>query len=616
MRFPAVAASGLIATVLLTVAFDAPLPVVEANDNRSPAGRLVGDSLFIVLDVEYARWFPEADDGPSLAVAAFRERGKPPRIPGPLIRVPTGTMIVATIRNALPDSTLTIRGFVTRPASAGSGFQLRPGESRTLRFSAGEPGTYFYSAEQGKVHSARPGVDPVTGRRLEAEREQLAGAFIIDAVGGSLPDRVFMLNIWGELVDTVYRSALAINGKSWPHSETLHATAGDSLRWRVINPTTRDHPMHLHGVYYRVDSKGDGLADTSYAPASRRLVVTEVLERGQTMTLGWRPDRPGNWLFHCHLMFHASHLSRLSVTPHDAHSADVTKHMAGLVLGIVAQPRPDETAEPRPEPRRLILHALQGPPRGRAKHAMSFVLQRDDLPPASDSVENPGSLLVLTRNQPTDITVINRMAEATSIHWHGIELESWSDGVPGWSGAGNRLAPAVAPGDSFTARLTLPRAGTFIYHTHLNDVEQVSSGLYGAIVVLEPGQRYDPETDHVFLNSWSGPRPPPRFLMNGDSVTRVMRFKGGVTHRLRFINIGAAARPIFWLVRDSTLQTWRPVAKDGADLPAAQSQDRPAVLKIDVGETYDMMWKPPAPGEYSLRAGPARQFLIYRIVVE
>ena len=117
---------------------------------------------------------------------------------------------------------------------------------------------------------------------------------VYDPVGGSLPDRVFMLNIWGELVDTVYRSALAINGKSWPHSETLHVTAGDSLRWRVINPTTRDHPMHLHGVYYRVDSKGDGLADTSYAPASRRLVVTEVLERGQTMTLGWRPDRPAS----------------------------------------------------------------------------------------------------------------------------------------------------------------------------------------------------------------------------------------------------------------------------------------------------------------------------------
>ena len=39
------------------------------------------------------------------------------------------------------------------------------------------------------------------------------------------------------------------------------------------------------------------------------------------------------------------------------------------------------------------------------------------------------------------------------------------------------------------AHLTLKRAGTFIYHTHLNDLYQISTGLYGPIIVLEPGQR-------------------------------------------------------------------------------------------------------------------------------
>ncbi|HEX9895917.1 MAG TPA: multicopper oxidase domain-containing protein [Gemmatimonadales bacterium] len=583
---------------------------MKANDNRVPAGRLAGDSLVIALEVEYARWYPEAEGGPSVEVAAFQEVGKPPQIPGPLIRVRTGTTIVATIRNGLPDSALTVYGFATRPGFRGRGFRLEPGDRQTVRFSAGEPGTYLYWAVPGAV-------DTSGGRASFAEREQLAGAFIVDPPGGSPPDRVFVINIWGEPIDTTgYRNALAINGKSWPHTEPLTATVGDSIRWRVINATVREHPMHLHGVYFRVDSKGTALADTTYDPSVRRLVVTEVLSPSQTMSMVWRPDRPGNWLFHCHLMFHAVQFARLNYTDHDTHSSDAGKHMAGLVLGIEAKPKPNQPAEARLEPRQMRLHVLKGPPRGRARHAMSFVLEREGRAPAVDSVENPGSLLVLTRGQPTDITVINRMLEATSVHWHGIELESWSDGVPGWSGLGQRRAPAIAPGDSFTARLTLPRAGTFMYHTHLNDIEQVTSGLYGPIIVLEPGQRYDPGTDHVFLVSWTGEGEPPRILVNGDSVTRTLKLRAGVKHRFRFINISPAIGPRFFLMRDSTQQSWRPVAKDGADLPANQALPRPAMVGANVGEIYDVEWMPEAPGEYTLRTGRRREIVAYRFLVD
>ena len=109
-----------------------------------------------------------------------------------------------------------------------------------------------------------------------------------------------------------------------------------------------------------------------------------------------------------------------------------------------------------------------------------------------------GALLLLTRDEPTDITVHNQLDEPTAIHRHGLELESRSDGVAGVSGSGTTVAPAIAPRDSFVARLTLKRAGTFIYHTHLNDHAQLSAGLYGPLVVLEPGQRWDPTHDFVF----------------------------------------------------------------------------------------------------------------------
>ena len=137
------------------------------------------------------------------------------------------------------------------------------------------------------------------------EREQLAGALVIDSAGARTDDRIFVINIWGEPVDSVvYRNALAINGRSFPHGELIEPLVGDTLRWRWINASDRNHPMHLHGFYFRVDAKGDGRVDSTFAPDARRMAVTENLPPLGTMAMAWSPDRPGNWLFHCHIMFH------------------------------------------------------------------------------------------------------------------------------------------------------------------------------------------------------------------------------------------------------------------------------------------------------------------------
>jgi len=573
------------------------LPFVLPNDNRSPAGRLSHDTLELHLVVAMGRWYPEADSGPSIEVAAFGEEGKSPQVPGPLIRVPAGTVIAATIRNELADSTLRIYGLVTRPAAAHDSLVIPPGESRSVTFPAGAPGSYLYWASLG-----------ANDHDLDDEREQIAGAFIVDPPAGSPPDRVLVLNVWGTTVDSVtYRNALTINGRSWPYTERIEATVGDTLRWRLLNASWRNHPMHLHGFYYRVDARGDGLADTLYSPAARRLVVTEGMRPLTTMAMTWVPERPGNWLFHCHLGFHVVPSARLyppQPESHDRMAHDPGVHMAGLVLGIAVHPRPNAREPARGKARRLHLFVQEGMKQGRAPRAMGFVLQRGTRPPAADSVEIPGSVLVLTRGQPTDIVIVNRLSEPTAIHWHGIELESYSDGVAGWSGAGDRLAPSVMPGDSFTARLTLPRAGTFMYHTHLNDIEQLTSGLYGGIVVLEPGKRFDGRRDHVFVAGWDGDeRPPqlPQVLINGDSLPGPLVLGARLGHRLRFVNIGPAGLIRFAIYRDTSLVTWKKLAKDGANLPPNQAIRVPSALRIAVGETYDFEFTP-EPGRYRLVA--------------
>jgi len=573
------------------------LPPVLPNDNRTPAGRLSHDTLQIHLVVAMAAWRPQADTGPSIEVAAFSEEGKSPQVPSPLIRVPAGTTVSATIRNALADSTLRVYGLTTRPAVAHDSLIIPPGEVRSVMFPVGAPGSYLYWASLG-----------AKGQEGQAEREQVSGALIVDPPGGSPPDRVLVMNIWGTRLDSVtYRNALAINGRSWPYTERLEAAVGDTLRWRVLNASRRNHPMHLHGFYYRVNARGDGFADTLYAPADSRQVVTELMRPVTTMAMTWVPERPGNWLFHCHTGFHVVPSTRLNPPPrgsYDRMAHDPGAHMAGLIMGIAVRPRPGNREPPRGKARRLHLFVQEGIQRGRAPRALGAVLQRGARPPAADSVEIPGSALMLTRGQPTDVVVVNRMTEPTAIHWHGIELESYSDGVTGWSGAGEHLAPSIMPGDSFTARLTLPRAGTFIYHTHLNDIEQLTSGIYGAIVVLEPGQRFDNRRDHLFITGWDGEiRAPtlPHLLVNGDSLPGPLVLAAGVAHRLRFVNIGPAGLIRFAIRRDTSLVNWRRLAKDGADLPPHQAIRSPSAQPIAVGETYDFEFTPER-GRYRLVA--------------
>ena len=146
--------------------------MVQPNDNRTSAGTRAGDTLHLRLTLQMATWRPEADSGPAIEVAAFAEDGKAPQIPAPLIRVTTGTIIVATVRNALPDSTLTLRGFVSHPDKQGDSLRLRPGDSTTVTFAAGVPGTYVYAAETGTY-----------GAKVD-ERETTGGAFVVRSGGG------------------------------------------------------------------------------------------------------------------------------------------------------------------------------------------------------------------------------------------------------------------------------------------------------------------------------------------------------------------------------------------------------------------------------------------------
>jgi FtsP/CotA-like multicopper oxidase with cupredoxin domain len=593
-------------------------PAIVPSDNRQAAGRLEDGVLTVRVEARKGMWYPEGPKGIGLPVAAFAEEGKPAQNPGPLVRVRAGTEVRAFVRNSLA-TPMTVFGLGQQRGIAADSFVVEPGTVREVRFHATEPGTFYYA---GKTSRAK-----VFGRT--GEDSQLNGAIVVDPVDARVvpDDRVFMISWWAVVDPTgptgLDRATIVINGRAWPHTERIDVAQGDSLRWRWINMTELEHPMHLHGFYFRVDAVGDGARYTTYAPDERRQAVTEVVAPGRTMALVWSPTRPGNWVFHCHFVGHISQLVSIgtyrgvpAMAPNDhAHhgTGSMAHQMSGLVLGIRVAPRGPAVAAPTREHRAMRLLVRSKPNVYGDRPGYAYVLGGTAAERDTGALSLPGPTLVLEKDQPVAITVVNQSQAPTAVHWHGIELESFPDGVPGWSGAGSSVLPAIAPNDSLTVRFTPPRAGTFMYHSHFDEFGQIASGLYGAIVVVDRGQRYDAETDRVLLFSDDGPTtnvirgPFPRALLNGKAQPDPLELRAGRTYRFRLINIRTDYPASVSILDGATPAQWRLVAKDGAALPASQATVRPAQLTFAAGEIYDVEFTPRNETDLVLQFGAPQQ---------
>jgi FtsP/CotA-like multicopper oxidase with cupredoxin domain len=570
--------------------------LILTNDNRRPAGAFANGVVTLRLVAEEGIWQPEGPKGRTLRVQAFREESGALSIPGPLIRVPARSQIHVFIRNAIPRTTLRVFGMHERPVTGDTALDIPAGETRDARFHAGLPGTYHYWATTtGATLVQRVNVD-----------SQLGGAFIVDAPDARVDDRIFVITVWGK-PGTLPNSSDVIptfNGRSWPFSEALDYRIGDAVHWRVVNLSFVQHAMHLHGMYFSVLSRGDGVASRAFAAGEQPVSVTEYIAPRQTFDMLWRPERTGNWLFHCHMLGHMSPDGE-SYLKHHQHGHDSSGGMAGLVIGIRISGEPAAAIAPPTTSRRFTLHLREEPNRYGDRPGYRVDVEGVDASRLSPGPV-PAPVVVLTRGESVEITLVNHMRDPTAIHWHGIELESYFDGVPGWGGHSGSTTPAIAPGQTFTAKFTPPRAGTFIYHTHWHDEAQLSGGLYGALIVLEPGQRYDPTTDHVFIAGFDGPEVPGQrqpVVVNGMHATVPaidpgpvpVSVRANVPNRLRLINITPDNVALTFVLTDGFKPLmWKAVAKDGADLPVQQSTVRQARQLVSVGETYDFEIKPTA----------------------
>jgi FtsP/CotA-like multicopper oxidase with cupredoxin domain len=567
---------------------DPSLPRIAANTNQSAAGVLSEGALTVELEIREGAFYPEDESGPSLQVFAFGERGKQLQIPGPMIRVPQDTRINVIIHNLIARDVL-IHGMHSHPGKNDDTFEVTRGATRETTFSTGAAGAYYYWATAGG--------DTLSGRPYK-EDSQLYGAFIVDPPGRVAPDRVFIIGTWRDRqLPQESFDVPVINGKSWPYTERLQYPVGSEVRWLWLNPSGLVHPMHIHGSYFQVVSMGDAEHSDPVPPSRIRDVSTNFMAIGGTMTTLWKPERTGRWIFHCHILTHMS--PETSAFHHeDMHDGgqhtDPLKHMAGLVMGITVVPHNGMPVPHRPPKPKRKLDLLVAKDKSNQKKYTYSVLESGH---AAQTSGGPGPILVLTRNQRVAIHITNRLDEPTSVHWHGIELESYYDGVPGWGGDGPQVSPMIMPGESFDAVFAPPRAGTFMYHTHMNDLSQLSSGLYGAVIVVPEGTKFQPESDKVFLLSRNGKRKDGELLLNGSTAPAPLELRAGVRYRLRFIDILANNSIVINAIQDGKPVELVPIAKDGADLPSVQSVATPATFTIAPGETYDFTLTPEKSGK-------------------
>jgi len=102
-----------------------------------------------------------------------------------------------------------------------------------------------------------------------------------------------------------------LNGRPFGKDEPIRVAYGDRVRLKFVNTTMMAHPMHLHGMFVELEN-----GQTDRKP--RKHVV--VVPPGKTVSAVLTANEPGDWPFHCHLIYHmeAGMMTRFIVEPKSA----------------------------------------------------------------------------------------------------------------------------------------------------------------------------------------------------------------------------------------------------------------------------------------------------------
>lgn len=245
----------------------------------------------------------------------------------------------------------------------------------------------------------------------------------------------------------------------------------------------------------------------------------------------------------------------------------------------------------------------------------------------------PGPQIRVAQGDRVVVTLRNNHSFPHTIHWHGMPVPWRMDGVPGVT------QDTVEPNATYIYDFVATKAGTMMYHCHVDETHHISMGLYGTLVV-DPARPTDPPYDRDYSLHFAtgnrtalaaapdatdphaahggaamgrsgtpGQRNPPFegtmdvFLINGrsfpltlDDPASLVRVREGERVRLRLQNMGVDAVPLHLHGHDFTV-----THRDGNLLPK-DARWRGNTLSMAPGETYDVLFVADNPGKWLLHA--------------
>jgi manganese oxidase len=213
----------------------------------------------------------------------------------------------------------------------------------------------------------------------------------------------------------------------------------------------------------------------------------------------------------------------------------------------------------------------------------------------------PGPTIEAVQGDRVRIFVTNRLKAPTSIHWHAIILPNGMDGVAGMT------QPSIPPGETYVYEYIFPDAGSFMYHSHFDDMTQEGMGLVGSLVVHPRDGRRRVDRDFVLLlHEWfieAGTSRPDPFEMNDFNVLTINGKVSPATHplvarlghrvRIRIGNLSAMDHHPIHLHGHA----FKITDTDGGHIPESAQWPETTVL-VAVGQTRTLEFVADNPGDW------------------
>ncbi len=215
--------------------------------------------------------------------------------------------------------------------------------------------------------------------------------------------------------------------------------------------------------------------------------------------------------------------------------------------------------------------------------------------------QTPGPTIEVVEGDLLRIYVKNELPEGTAVHWHGVFLPNGMDGVSGLT------QKSIEPGQTFKYEFRMKQHGTFMYHSHGDEMTQMGLGTMGFLISHSPNEAKVDRDFAIFLNEWyvePGTKTPNPNIMTDFNIftfnsraypgTAPLVVKTGDRVRIRFANVGQESHPIHLHGH-----AFKMVATDGGDVPL--SAQFPETTEVTFpGQTRTIEFIANAPGDWPL----------------